>query len=99
MSTSPPTKRLKHHTPSTKPASDVLNTVDASAVAVRYNNMVMGLQTQVPHDCHKEISAVTIQSSEGARIYKRSLIFLLGAAAHRCDCGPLGERIVKLFFN
>jgi uridine kinase len=85
MASSPPFKKTKHQAP--KAASEVLDVIEPHTIAARYNNIVLGLGDEIPQDA--TVSAVSFKSPEGARIYKRSLIFLLGAAARKCNINSL----------
>jgi uridine kinase len=53
---------------------------EASIVAVKVNNELLSLSR--PVDIDAEIEAVRVNSKDGAAVYRRSLCFVLAAAAH-----------------
>lgn len=63
--------------------------LDDNAVAIKLHNQIFGLHEVSDHGVDQEITPILNHTPEGNRIYKRSIIFLLGAAVESCGLGPL----------
>jgi uridine kinase len=67
--------------------------IDNDTVAAKLNKSIFGFGENVPAPSEFEssytFSPVSKNTPEGSRIYKRSIVFLLGAAVQKCKLGPL----------
>lgn len=59
--------------------------IDHRTVAARAGNQIVGLGDLYDSNEHLNLVPISRESPEGARIFKRSIAFLLGAACQKCN--------------
>lgn len=57
-------------------------------VAVKWQNQIVGLNDGLSAT-DASVTPISREVAEGSRIYKRSIVVLLAAAAQKCGCGPV----------
>ena len=81
------TKRANENGDLVSAADRLGDSQDATTVAARCDNQLVSLSHLLP--ACGSIVPVAYTEPEGARVYKRTLVTLLGAAVQRCGLGPL----------
>lgn len=62
---------------------------DRSVVAVRWQNQIVGLSDAISLGGDMSVAPVSRETTEGSRIYKRSIVLLLAAAVQKTGFGPV----------